>query len=274
MRIPVPGVLARAGVAIAELAGIELPVNQSQLTMLREGSFIQTPGANALTGIFQVRPTTLENGLRQLAESQLEQLPESGVGSLERKRIWADIQNSALSAEELFSTLCLNFDEVTPASIDAGVEPQSRSVIEEGATLTMALPLRGNVQVRAHDVTDTGATLVTLVGHPLAGAAQFITEQRGGHLRFEVKVHERAANVADWLAMKTVGGFLQSRTWHGLVERMIRESGGAAAAGVQHESETLDDQQATRVEEWLRNLTMKQRGAAPVPAQDPVVVSP
>jgi NADH dehydrogenase len=244
---------------MADLAGVPLPVSESQLTMLREGNVIRTSGGNALSGVFGITPTPLDEGLRMLANSQPEQLPEEGVGSLEKKRFWADIDNSRLTPEELFAEFCLSFNEVTPDTLDANVEPGSRPVIEDGATLTMALPLRGNVQVRANEVTGRSATLVTLKGHPLAGAVRFLAEQRGESIRFEVQVFDRAANVGDWVLMNTLGGFLQAQTWIGLIERMIEQTGGKAQRGVQTETEILDDAQARRVDQWLKELTTARR---------------
>src|SRR4051812_19899429 len=72
-RIPIPSFIANAGVTIASLLGAKLPINENQLTMLSEGNVIRTPGTNALTGVFHVTPTTLDSGLRKLADSQPEQ---------------------------------------------------------------------------------------------------------------------------------------------------------------------------------------------------------
>lgn len=259
VRIPVPGFLARTGAVLADAAGISLPVSESQLTMLREGNIIRNAGGNALSGVLGITPTPLDTALKLLSESQPEQLPDEGVGALERKRLWADIVGSRLTPEELFAHFCLSFDEVTPGTMDASIEPGSHPVIEDGATLTMALPLRGTVQVRANEVTGRSATLVTLKGHPLAGAIRFLTEQRGDCIRFEVQAYDRAANVGDWILMNTLGGLVQTATWVSLVERMIAESGGQAPRGVQQETETLDDEQAGRVEEWLKELRNARR---------------
>ena len=79
IKIPVPGFLASAATAVAEMVGSPLPVNESQLTMLREGNVIDTAGANALTAVFKIEPTTLEEGLKKLADAQPEQLPDEGV---------------------------------------------------------------------------------------------------------------------------------------------------------------------------------------------------
>ncbi len=226
VRIPVPGFLASAGTALAGMAGISLPVNEGQFTMLREGNVIADPGSNALTSVFEITPTALGDGLKKLADAQPEQMPEEGIGSLKRKRIWADISGSRLSPEQLFEHFRRDFNEATPVTVDAEAEPGTTCELSQGATLTMSLPLRGNVQVRVQEVTANKATLVTIAGHPLAGCVRFLVENRGDLVRFETQVYDRPASLPDWLAMNTVGGAMQKRTWEALVERMVKCSGG------------------------------------------------
>ena len=260
IRISVPGFVASAGAAIGGIVGMELPVNKSQLTMLREGNVIRTPGGNALTAVFGIQPTTLEEGLKKLADAQPEQLPDdAGIGSLKRKRIWADISGSRLSPEELFERFRCDFNEATPGIVDARTEPGTSTPLEPGETITMSLPLRGNIQVRAQEVTPIKATLVTLEGHPLAGGVRFLSEQRGDQVRFEVQVYDRPANIADWFAMKAIGDSRQTRTWESVIQRMIDQSGGAAPAGIQENEEALDEHQTDRIEDWLRDLVMERK---------------
>jgi len=259
VRVPVPGFLARAASAVSEMVGAPLPVNDSQLTMLGEGNVISTPGANALTAVFRIEPTTLDAGLKKLADAQPEQLPDEGVGKLKRKRVWADIIGSKLTPEELFEKFRHDFDESTPGIVDAKTEPGTRCDLEPGVTLTMSLPVRGNIQVRVQEVTPRKATLVTLRGHPLAGAVRFLSEQRGEKVRFETQVYDRPSSLADWFAMKTIGDSLQSRTWERLIARMVDESGGTAPDGIQMTDEDLDEQQAERIEDWIRDLVMQRK---------------
>ena len=260
IRVSVPGFVASAGAAIGGIAGMELPVNESQLTMLREGNVIRTPGGNALTAVFRVQPTTLEEGLKKLADAQPEQLPgDTGIGSLRRKRLWADISGSRLSPEELFERFRRDFNEATPGIVNAETEPGTSTALEPGETITMSLPLRGNIQVRAQEVTPIKATLVTLEGHPLAGGVRFLSEQRGDQVRFEVQVYDRPANIADWFAMKALGDAVQTRTWEAVIQRMIDESGGSAPAGIQENEEALDENQTDRIEDWLRDLVMERK---------------
>jgi NADH dehydrogenase len=139
----------------------------------------------------------------------------------------------------------------------------------------MALPLRGNVQVRVAELGPTLLTLQTVQGHPLAGAVRFTlgplpTSVDTGVLRFEVDIYDRAANVIDWLAMATVGGRLQNTTWQEMVQTVVRESGGAAEAGVQSEETTLEGADAEAIEGWLKELALsekRERNAADAEAQ-------
>ena len=123
----------------------------------------------------------------------------------------------------------------------------------------MSLPIRGNIQVRVQEVTPVKATLVTLEGHPLAGAVRFLSEQRGDKVRFETQVYDRPASLPDWFVMKTVGDPLQKRTWESLVERMVNESGGSAPQGIQHTEDALDESQGDRIEDWIRDLVMERK---------------
>ena len=76
-RIQVPSFLAYAGISMASLLGVKLPVTESQLTMLCEGNVISTPGTNALMATFHLKPTSLDSGLRKLADSIPEQTPDA-----------------------------------------------------------------------------------------------------------------------------------------------------------------------------------------------------
>jgi nucleoside-diphosphate-sugar epimerase len=261
-RIPVPGFLAGAGVKVAELLGLDLPVNDSQLTMLAEGNVIDDPAGNALARELGVTPTPLDAGLRALLDALPEQLPTEGVGPLTRKRYWANIEGATLPAAALFGRFCARFQEVTPDQVDLAAEPGSPTgVLACGQTVTMALPLRGNVQVRVAELADTALTLQTVAGHPLAGAVRFVLTPNGDRQLFEVELFDRAANTFDWFAMTAIGGRLQDRTWQELVERFVRESGGRAADGVHQQAERLEGAEAERVERWLEELALARKRA-------------
>jgi NADH dehydrogenase len=261
VRLPIPVPLASMAVKVANTLGADLPVDAGQLTMLSEGNIVMSPDGNALTTVFGLRGTSLDDGLAMLADSQPEMLPEDGVGVLTRKRFWADIEGSRMTPEMLFQHLVANFAECTPWHLDVAAEPGTPNVPELGTTLTLALPLRGNVQIRVLELEERSMTLCTLSGHPLAGAVRFLSEARGAAVRFEVQVFDRASNVVDWLAMNPIGTRLQNATWRETVERVVKDSGGRAPNGVEHDAEKLDADQASEVNAWLERLVVAQRQA-------------
>ena len=113
-RIPLPEMLASAGMKALGLVGIDVPFNEGQLKMLDEGNRIAPGRENALVTVLGVVPTSLDAGLELLADAQAEQLPEDGIGAMKRKRIWGDIQNSRMTPEQLVEHFRTHFDDVTP----------------------------------------------------------------------------------------------------------------------------------------------------------------
>lgn len=263
-RVPIPSFLASLGVKLAEstnvekLLGVKLPLNDAKLKMLLEGNFIEHPSANALTKQLGVRPTSLDVGLARLADSMPEQLPSEGVGPLRRKRFWADIRGSRLTPTALVEEFRERGAEVMPLEFSA--EPGTPRAVEEGVTLTLSLPVRGNVQVRVEEVAPRRVTLATVEGHMLAGAIQFnASGDKRNAVRFLIEIHARAATGLDLLALSTLGDSLQNSNWEQVVERVVELSGGTAARGVQSETETLDDEEARRVERRLSDLINRRK---------------
>ena len=259
--VSVPGVLATLGSRAVSLVGWDMSFSEQQVTMLHEGNAIGASGHNALTEVLKIEPTSLDDGLRQLAELQPEQLPAEGIGTLKRKRYWADIEQSAHGAEELFSIFRSHFNDVTPVFVDVAPEPAANDLIDEGETITLALPMRGHVQVRVAELSEREVTLLTIEGHPLAGAVRFATSTAGSAVRFQVEVFGRAANMLDLIAMRVLGDRLQAHTWSQVVENVVALSGGSAPAGTHHESRSLDDDEADQIQRWLEGVAMRRKRA-------------
>ena len=257
VRVPLPDFLAKAGMRALGVVGIEVPFSDGQLAMLREGNLIADPERNALTAVLGITPTPLDRGLELLADVQEEQLPDEGVGSLVRKRFWADIRDGRMAPDELFEYFRTHLDDLTPGFVEMAAEPGTPNVIEEGATLTLSLPLRGHIQVRVAEAADRRITLLTVAGHPLAGAVRFLFDYFGPDVRFEVQMYDRAANGVDFVAMRTVGDFIQNQTWEAVVENVGRAAGGKLRDGVKSESRSLSDEDAHSVESWLESLVMR-----------------
>ena len=251
-RVPVPEFLAWAGARLAEAAGTSFPISESEFLMLIEGNVIRNAEHNALTRVFEVTPTPLREGLTILADMQPEQTPDRGIGGMEHKRFWADIAGSRFSAESLMLEFRRRVTEVMPLDFD--VEPGTPKHIEAGVVLTMALPLRGHIQVRVAEVEPRTVTFATLRGHPMAGVVRFTTFEPGpGIVRFTVSIYARASSWIDWLTMGTVGGGGQNATWRTVVSRVVEMSGGDAPT-VQHESEVLRGAEAEQIERMIVDL--------------------
>lgn len=257
--VQVPAFLAQAGIRFAELSGVDIGFGESQLQMLVEGNALPPGSNNALTRVFGIAPKSLDEGLRVLADAQPEQLPDQGVGPLTRKRFWADIRGGRFDADRLLDHVRLSFATLAPAVMSAGAEPRTPNYIEEGVTLTLDLPLRGHVQVRVAEVDERRFTMLTLDGHPLAGAVRMQTEPRGDDaVRFEVQIYDRAGSLPDLLIMRTLGGMLQDRAWNQLIENVVRAAGGREA-DVQHSSETLSESEAAVVQRWAEELVIMRK---------------
>lgn len=250
VKIPVPHAIAEFTASAAGALGVDFPIDSNKLTMLQEGNFVR--GTNALTDLFGITPTPLAEGLQKLSEALPEKLPADGYGPLRQKRFYADIIGSRLSREELFEQFRSTFSEVMP--IDVGVEEAESRRLEEGATISMKLPLRGTIQVRVQQVTPTEVTLATLEGHPIAGLVRFSATTVADAIRFEVRVLDRSGSFFDMFAMETVGKIMQDANWVNVVQRVIDLSGGTAPDGVVRKSRRLHNEEAADAEEWAEEV--------------------
>ncbi|HET7188128.1 MAG TPA: NAD-dependent epimerase/dehydratase family protein [Gemmatimonadaceae bacterium] len=257
--VSVPDFLATLGSKMVSLVGWDMSFNEQQVTMLHEGNAIPAGGVNALDTVLRVTPTSLDEGLRKLADAQAEQLPSEGIGTLNRKRFWADISACPHGPADLFALFRTHFNELTPVFVEAAPEPGTTDLIDEGETITLALPMRGHVQVRVAELSSTHATLLTLEGHPLAGAVRFRCDRVNGVVRFQIEVFDRPANLLDLVAMRTLGDRLQSHTWEEVVQGIIERSGGSALDGVQHSSASLDEAEAKEIEVWLAEVVLRRK---------------
>lgn len=258
-RIGVPAPLVALGTKVAGALGISLPIDPQMLTMLLEENVIADSAQNGLAAL-GIAPTSLDDGLARLVDIQPEQVPGDGVGTIERKRFRADIVGASTGARDLMAALKRDIKEIMP--IDFAAEPGAPESLQNGATMTAALPVRGTVQMRVEDETDERVILATLRGHPIAGVVCFhAADLDDGALRFEVVVYWQAASVPDWMILKTAGAPIQNANWVTVVRRMIERSGGRAPDDVQTEMKTLDDDVANDVEQRIRALVLDRRRA-------------
>lgn len=212
---------------------------------------------NDLVDMLGIKPTPLAEGLRKLADALPEMLPSRGVGALKHKLFWTEIHGCECSAADLFRRFCERFGETLP--IKVGVEPGTPLTLAAGATLTLAMPGRGHIQVRVDEVTESSITIVTVEGHALAGAVRFAIEDGGGFIRAEVEACDRAATRVDHLLMRAFGDLVQNANWREVLKRIAALGGGKMQGGVRYEVEELDDEDAKRLEDRLEELVIKRR---------------
>lgn len=227
--------------------GLGSPLSTAKLRMLLEENTLEE-SRNGL-GLFNITYMTLNEGLQSLVDTLPEQTLENGVGSIERKTYWADISGSDFIAADLLEKIFKDISRLMP--VEFGLEPGANGDQE---TYTAVIPGRGNVQIRLLKRTTNKIVFATIEGHPLAGMLVFAARDTAEGITFEIQTMVRAANVFDWMAMRTVGRFLQNQNWHELVSRVIEESGGAASKGIQSNRTILSQAEAEQAEEWLSEL--------------------
>lgn len=247
VRLPVPKALAQLTSQLGSLA-VDLPIDENKLTMLEEKNVIRNRSAAEALGI---ATTPLDEGLRKLADTLQESLPEEGFGSLQHKRFTAVIAGSRHPAPALMTIFKERINEVMP--IEFSAESGAPERVEKGATFSGSLPLRGNFQVRVEVSDPTHVVFATIEGHPLAGIVEFRGEDVAEGVRFSVDVYTRAANFLDWLAGRTLGAPAQDANWRTVVQRMIDFSGGTSE-GVHQEKQTLSEDEASVVEKRVRGI--------------------
>ncbi len=261
-RIPIPEVVALAGAGLAKALDIEIPVNSDQLTMLIEENEIRN-GSNALTDVFGITPTPLATGLRLLADTLPARLPDEGVGPMHHQRFWTEIRSSRVTADDLFEMLCRDFSSFLPRDLlEVGVEPGTTTAVEEGSTLTMKVPVRGNIQVRVLEVRRRTISCVTVEGHLLAGLIRFLVRPHDDGIHFEVRSFTRASQTLDELGMAAVGHALQERTWRSVVEEVAGRCRTTDVDDVQQYTTRMPESRAAVVERSVEQLVMARRREA------------
>jgi NADH dehydrogenase len=252
---PLPEMLASWGLKALDALGVSVPFNEEQLRMLSEGNFIKSGSSNALTDVFHIAATRLDEGLRRLVNEQPEQLPSEGVGALTRKRFWVDTRGSRFDADRLFGYVRDHLPELMSSPmIRPKAEPLASTRIEEGETLTLEIPFRGHIQVRVGEVADRRITLLTVAGHPIAGAVRFLVEPVQDAVRFEIQVYDRPASVFDQIMLRTIGERLQRAAWVTLAQNVAKVAGDESAE-VQTSQEELNDEELQVVNEWTSTLS-------------------
>ncbi|HET9440432.1 MAG TPA: NAD-dependent epimerase/dehydratase family protein [Longimicrobiales bacterium] len=249
-RIPLPSGLAGIAARLAATVGVDIPLKPDVLQMLLDGNALAPGQQNHLTQYVE-RPTPVTSGMRQLLECMPTQELEDGYGRPQHRRFVVDIRQPVYGADELFRMFCADYDRFLP--VQRAEQQGNPHQAVEGETLTLALPLRGDIPVRVEEASDNAVTLVTVEGHPLAGFVRLTWTALPDGVRYEINAYDRPATLIDTIGMALGGSFAQRRTWINACETMVQEARGEAPAGVQHETRPITEEQAAKVQEWLDN---------------------
>ncbi|HEY0303395.1 MAG TPA: hypothetical protein VGC44_00410, partial [Longimicrobiales bacterium] len=250
-RIPLPSGIAGLAARFAANLGIDIPLKPDILQMLLDGNALQPGQVNALTK-YVAHPTPVTTGLRRLLQSMPEQELIDGYGRPQHRRFRVRIRNPRQDAETLFRMFCADYDRFLP--VERADHPGNPRQCIEGETITLSLPLRGDISVRVEEAADNAVTLVTVDGHPLAGFVRLTWKPQPDGLTFEINVYDRPATLLDTIGMALGGSVAQRSTWMNAVERMVDAAGGTAPDGPEHDTRTLTDEEMQSVQEWLDQL--------------------
>jgi uncharacterized protein YbjT (DUF2867 family) len=259
-RLGVPSVVVSIGARVADLLGVDLPIDRQKLTMLLEENVIEEGKPNALVETLGITPVRLSEALAELVDIQPEQVLGEGVGAIELKRFWANIVDAPKDATELMASVKAHIKDIMP--IDFAAEPGAPTTLAQGATMTGRIPVRGTIQMRVEESSLRQVTLATLRGHPIAGVVRFRASDRSNDgIRFEVIVFSQAADLADWVVLQTAAAPAQNANWNTVVERVVELSGGTAPDGVGTEMTSLDEEEAGEAEAWIREMILGRKRA-------------
>ena len=261
--VKLPAWLVRAGVRTLDALGIDPPIGPDQVMMMQEGNVLLDQKRSAMRDVFGVEPMPLSEGLRRLSRSTPEQMPSEGSGRIVRRRWWSDIEDSAHTPEQLLEIVRREFTALMPRSlVDAATETTTDDCLVTSALISLALPMRGHVQVRVEEVTEYSVTCVTLRGHPLSGVVRFLCETRGDRVRFEVQTLDHPSNGLDRVLITLFGTHLKRITWHALGQAVVQRSGGSSPDGIEHDEEQLDGHKGALIRRWVRELVRQRRSRA------------
>jgi NADH dehydrogenase len=213
--------------------------------------------ASALTLLLGRSGIPLHEGVRRLIEQLPEVTPDEGRGGLDVKHFYVDITDPAVPAPALLRQFRERFRDLMPAPV--GVEPASPgTTLDEGGTVTIALPGRGHVQVRVEEVTDTHVIVATLRGHIVAGVVKFSAMPTAEGIRFSVLTCDTAANPLDWLGLTLGGARIQDANWMRVAQNAGKLAGGRAGRVV-HEAQKIDKDDAAPERAWINAVVRRHR---------------
>lgn len=251
-RVSVPSGLLGMVSRFTDKAGIDIGVTPDVLQMLLDGNYIRDGNPNGLT-LLGVEPTPLREGLTRL----LNELPEQGIadgfGKAQHRRVRVAVTEARLDRDQLFRKFVDEWQHFL--AVDTDVEAVTSTQLCEGAVLSLALPLRGNISVRVLECARGAITLAALDGHPLAGIVRFTFDGADRDIVFEVNVYDRPASLIDTVGMALGGSYAQRQAWQETARRVAEAAGGHVVGDVEHEVHDMTDEEVAATTERVADLT-------------------
>ncbi len=258
LTVPIPDLLTRVGLSLIDVAsGTDTASDEGRWAV--DADVVVLPAADsAIERMLGRRPTSIDEGLRRLVVDLPEQLPGTGLGTLQVKHFWADLRTPGLLPGTVIGLVRARFADIMPVPV--GIEPGAPVTrLDVGATVTLYLPGRGHAQVRVEEADDTHVVLSTLRGHPLAGVVRFLAAPARDGVRFEVMTADKAATPLDWLGLSIGGARLQDANWRTVVQRVAAMS-GCEIDGVESHVRNASDAEVHHLSTWVERLIAERTG--------------
>ena len=251
-RVSLPSSIANVAARIASSVGVDIPLKPDVLQMLLDGNALRPGESNGLEK-YVANPTHVTTGMRKLLETMPEQEIEDGYGKPQHRQFTVRIVKPLYSADELFKMFCADYDRFLPVDRAEQQQGNPRRIVED-ETITLSLPLRGDIAVRVEEAENNAVTLVTVDGHPLAGFVRFTWAPEPDGVQFQINVYDRPATLLDSVGMALGGSYAQRASWIAACGNVVEASRGETPDGIEHETRTLNDDQVADVQEWLDQL--------------------
>ena len=250
--VPIPEFATGLGLAIIDAASGSDSATHDAVWAVDADTIILTPAENDLERLLGRAPTTIGAGLRRLLTELPEQLPSTGVGTLQIKHFWTDLRDTSLAPGDVVRLVRTRFADIMPVPV--GVEPAAPATqLDVDSAVTIHLPGRGHVQVRVEAADEAHVVLSTLRGHTLAGVVRFLAVRVPDGVRFEVMTADKAATPIDWLTLSLGGTRLQDANWRTVVER-VATMVGVRDAEVHSEVRNASEAETQHLSTWVRRL--------------------
>ncbi|TGE23597.1 DUF1990 family protein [Hymenobacter metallicola] len=171
-----------------------------------------------------------------------EQPASTGSGPLFERRYYIDIDQPALSAQQLMEAIQCNVAHYSPdllAQFEKVKGQEQR--LRQGDEFSIKILGPWNGSVRVTEVTEDCFEFVTLEDHPEAGRIRFSVGPAGRRhdtLRFEIHSWARSRDglVAFTYDTLGMGKKVQQQTWELFCQKVAQASGGHAHGPVQVET--------------------------------------